>query len=46
MIFSFFGSYALIYAKIYHFDQRQIGLCFLPVVVGKQNSGPSFMAES
>lgn len=35
MIFSFFGSYAYIYSTIYHFNARQIGLCYIPVIVGK-----------
>ncbi|KFA63050.1 hypothetical protein S40285_06401 [Stachybotrys chlorohalonatus IBT 40285] len=34
MIFSFFGSYALVYSRVYGFDQRQIGLCYIPVVIG------------
>ncbi|CAG9988180.1 unnamed protein product [Clonostachys byssicola] len=34
MIFSFFGSYAYIYTKVYSFDQRQIGLCYIPVIIG------------
>ncbi|KAI3394367.1 hypothetical protein diail_2833, partial [Diaporthe ilicicola] len=34
MIFSFFGSYAYIYTTIYHFNARQIGLCYIPVIVG------------
>jgi hypothetical protein len=35
MIFSFFGSYAYIYSIIYHFNSKQIGLCYIPVIVGK-----------
>ena len=48
MIFSFFGSYAYIYSTIYYFDSKQIGLCYLPVIVGKaspslgQSHGLSF----
>lgn len=38
MIFSFFGSYAYIYSTIYHFNARQIGLCYIPVIVGKADS--------
>lgn len=38
MIFSFFGSYAYIYSTIYHFNARQIGLCYIPVIIGKANS--------
>ncbi|KAF2967062.1 hypothetical protein GQX73_g6515 [Xylaria multiplex] len=34
MIFSFFGSYAYVYSTIYHFNAREIGLCYIPVVVG------------
>ncbi|KAI2601820.1 MFS general substrate transporter [Hypoxylon sp. NC1633] len=34
MIFSFFGSYAYIYSTIYRFNPRQIGLCYIPVIVG------------
>ncbi|KAH7310527.1 major facilitator superfamily domain-containing protein [Stachybotrys elegans] len=34
MIFSFFGSYAYIYSTVYGFDAKQIGLCYIPVIVG------------
>ncbi|KAF1992969.1 MFS general substrate transporter, partial [Amniculicola lignicola CBS 123094] len=34
MIFSFFGSYAYIFKTIYHFNSKQIGLCYIPLVVG------------
>ncbi|KID93274.1 Major facilitator superfamily domain, general substrate transporter, partial [Metarhizium majus ARSEF 297] len=34
MIFSFFGSYAYVYATVYHFNMRQIGLCYIPVLIG------------
>lgn len=34
MIFSFFGSYTYVYSTVYHFDQKQIGLCYIAVVVG------------
>lgn len=34
MVFSFFGSYAYVYSTVYHFDSRQIGLCYIAVIVG------------
>ncbi|KAK5997933.1 Polyamine transporter 4 [Cladobotryum mycophilum] len=34
MVFSFFGSYAYVYTKVYHFNMRQIGLCYIPVIIG------------
>ncbi|KAI9740903.1 MAG: hypothetical protein M1818_004509 [Claussenomyces sp. TS43310] len=34
MVFSFFGSYAYVYANVYRFNARQIGLCFLGLVPG------------
>ncbi|KAL8925718.1 MAG: hypothetical protein Q9172_002109 [Xanthocarpia lactea] len=38
MIFSFFGSYSYVYTNIYGFNQRQVGLCYIAVVVGKSSS--------
>ncbi|KAM7190943.1 polyamine transporter 4 [Rhypophila sp. PSN 637] len=34
MVFSFFGSYAYVYSTVYHFNSRQIGLCYIAVIVG------------
>ncbi|KAI0485251.1 major facilitator superfamily domain-containing protein [Xylariaceae sp. FL0804] len=34
MIFSFFGSYAYIYETVYHFNSRQTGLIYIPVIIG------------
>ncbi len=34
MVFSFFGSYAYVYTVVYRFDSKQIGLCYIAVVVG------------
>ncbi|KAK0641737.1 putative polyamine transporter 4 [Cercophora newfieldiana] len=34
MVFSFFWSYAYVYSTVYHFDPKQIGLCYIAVVVG------------
>ncbi|KAH7124196.1 major facilitator superfamily domain-containing protein [Dactylonectria macrodidyma] len=34
MMFSFFGSYAYVYSMVYGFDTRQIGLCYIAVIVG------------
>ncbi|WAO97056.1 MFS domain-containing protein [Fusarium falciforme] len=33
MMFSFFGSYAYVYSMVYGFDTRQIGLCYIAVIV-------------
>jgi hypothetical protein len=35
MIFSFFGSYNYVYRAVYHFTQKEVGLAFLGLVVGK-----------
>lgn len=35
MIFSFFGSYNYVYQTVYHFNQKEIGLAFIGLVVGK-----------
>jgi len=35
MIFSFFGSYNYVYCTVYHFTQKEVGLAFLGLVVGK-----------
>jgi O-antigen/teichoic acid export membrane protein len=34
MMFSFFGSYSYVFALIYHFNPRQIGLAFLGLLIG------------
>ncbi|KAH6707861.1 putative polyamine transporter 4 [Leptodontidium sp. MPI-SDFR-AT-0119] len=34
MMFSFFGSYNYVFQKIYHFDQKEVGLTFLGILVG------------
>ncbi|KAH8698219.1 major facilitator superfamily domain-containing protein [Phaeosphaeriaceae sp. PMI808] len=34
MIFSFFGSYSYVYARVYGFDPKEIGLCYIGIVVG------------
>ncbi|KAM0316458.1 hypothetical protein ACHAPQ_011333 [Fusarium lateritium] len=34
MIFSFFGSYTYVYSTVYQFDAREIGLCFIGLIVG------------
>ncbi|KAK3985092.1 polyamine transporter 4 [Cladorrhinum sp. PSN332] len=34
MTFSLFGSYVYVYQNVYGFDSKQIGLCYIAVVVG------------
>jgi len=34
MMFSFFGSYNYVFQSVYHFNQREIGLTFLGILVG------------
>lgn len=34
MMFSFFGSYSYVFASVYGFNQRQIGLTFLGLLIG------------
>ncbi|KAJ4338023.1 hypothetical protein N0V95_008174 [Ascochyta clinopodiicola] len=34
MIFSFFGSYTYVYTQVYGFNSKEIGLCYLGLVVG------------
>lgn len=34
MMFSFFGSYNYVFQTIYHFNQKEIGLTFLGILVG------------
>jgi hypothetical protein len=34
MIFSFFGSYSYVYARVYGFSPKEIGLCYIGIVVG------------
>lgn len=35
MNFSFFGSYQYVYSTVYGFDARQVGLCYIPVMIGE-----------
>jgi len=34
MMFSFFGSYSYVFASVYHFNEKEIGLTFLGILVG------------
>ncbi|KAH8646559.1 putative polyamine transporter 4 [Tricladium varicosporioides] len=34
MMFSFFGSYNYVFQSVYHFNQKEIGLTFLGILVG------------
>jgi hypothetical protein len=34
MLFSFFGSYPLVFMEVYHFDIKGTGLAFLGILVG------------
>jgi hypothetical protein len=34
MMFSFFGSYNYVFQSIYHFNQKEVGLTFLGILVG------------
>jgi hypothetical protein len=34
MIFSFFGSYSYVYARVYGFTPKETGLCYIGIVVG------------
>lgn len=34
MIFSFFNSFNYVFKNVYHFDQKEIGLTFIGLVVG------------
>lgn len=34
MIFSFFGSYSYVFARVYHFNSKEIGLTFLGLIPG------------
>ena len=34
MIFSFFGSYNYVFQSVYHFNQKEIGLTFIGILVG------------
>lgn len=34
MMFSFFGSYSYVFQIVYHFNQKEIGLTFLGILVG------------
>jgi hypothetical protein len=34
ILFTFFASFPLVYSRVYHFNAGQIGLTFLPIMVG------------
>lgn len=34
MNFSFFGSYQYVYSTVYGFNPKQVGLCYIPVMIG------------
>lgn len=34
MMFSFFGSYNYVFQSVYHFNQKEIGLTFLGILIG------------
>lgn len=34
MLFSFFGSYQIVFEYIYHFDQKGVGLAFIGILIG------------
>lgn len=34
ILFTFFASFPLVYSRVYHFNAGQIGLAFLPILVG------------
>lgn len=34
MIFSFFGSYNYVFQSVYHFNQKEIGLTFIGILIG------------
>lgn len=34
ILFTFFASFPLVYSRVYHFDAGQVGLTFLPILVG------------
>jgi hypothetical protein len=34
MLFSFFGSYPLVFMEVYHFNMKGTGLAFLGILVG------------
>ncbi|KUJ09585.1 putative polyamine transporter 4 [Mollisia scopiformis] len=34
MMFSFFGSYSYVFELVYHFNQKEVGLTFLGILVG------------
>ncbi|EHL01081.1 putative Polyamine transporter 4 [Glarea lozoyensis 74030] len=44
MMFSFFGSYSYVYQKVYHFNQKEVGLAFLGILVGFLSAVASFGA--
>lgn len=43
MIFSFFGSYTYVYSTVYQFDARQIGLCYIGLIIGKSTRHVIFL---
>ena len=34
ILFTFFASFPLVYSRVYHFNDGQVGLTFLPILVG------------
>jgi MFS family permease len=44
MMFSFFGSYSYVYQTVYHFNQKEVGLTFLGILVGFISAVASFGA--
>jgi hypothetical protein len=34
MLFSFFGSYSYVFASVYHFNSKSVGLSFIGILVG------------
>ena len=42
MMFSFFGSYSYVFQKVYHFNQKEVGLTFLGILVGFLSAVVSF----
>jgi MFS family permease len=44
MMFSFFGSYSYVYQTVYHFNEKEVGLTFLGILVGFLSAVASFGA--
>ena len=34
MVFAFFGSFNYVFQSVYHFNQKEVGLAFIAIVVG------------